>query len=977
MPRTLPAPSAEQLRAYETAKLAVQRARKLRPQWEAFARMLTGKSDLRVILSTEISCTDGKNIYLKVPAELATLPPHDSGLCGRRDSDSVQRCPACRVLEYVDTVTFHEVAHIAFDSFEVATETDVFDLVSKAIVLDCNGKADSARARAITQRFEEWKNDGRRSRTYGDLAALVNQFLPLLLNAVEDMRVNREMQEARPGTRVMFSALYAELMERGQVRYDGSIVKWSEQPKNAQAMIGVFCRVSEFPFEKWLAPEVTADMNDPEIVDLCEQFKACTSVRQMYRLTFPLLEALRRLGYMRMPDEPEDEPPAPNTQPESTEDKGDSDDTETNEENDAADQDADSDDSEGGAGDSQESDPAQPDEADDEADGQSAPEGGEPEGGSEGDDQGGDASPDELDDGSTDEAPDDGGDADSDDLHGAEGDSEGSDDPSGQPDEAGTDDDGAGEPAPVGDEGELSDGDDDDESGSPEAGDDPSPASEGDDADAGPSSEDSDDGDASPGSADASEPASDDGDAPDGDDSADGSSDGERPTDGSPSFDAPGSGEGDGSSDASPGDSQDEPGGSSDASDAGEPDPVEGEGPSDQADGTTEDDPSEGVSTDDPGPDTGADGADTPDDSDASDTASDGATVGDDIAPEAPTPAPYSQDDLDQDGTPEEVEQIFKTFSGHADELDSPDERAFNPTTFVDPEKEALEEAIDMALRQMDHFDAPSLVVRGVDEVHFDPERGVGSFSPRHYEEVTISETILQPSLAKLRMVFTQNRARRNERNLRKGKLDTGKLGRRAPVGDDRIFQKRTIPSVLSHFVLIGLDVSGSTAQGNRLRILKESSMAMAELLNRLGIDFAVYAHTGGVSHAAVGIYVIKEPGERWTDETRRRLCCLRPSSANLDGHTLEFYRKVAQRSRADKRLVLYYTDGDMPLANFDEELEILQREIEVLRRLNIDLVGIGVHTDSPTQHGLKTIELNSVEDTPLVVTELRRYLGG
>jgi hypothetical protein len=89
----------------------------------------------------------------------------------------------------------------------------------------------------------------------------------------------------------------------------------------------------------------------------------------------------------------------------------------------------------------------------------------------------------------------------------------------------------------------------------------------------------------------------------------------------------------------------------------------------------------------------------------------------------------------------------------------------------------------------------------------------------------------------------------------------------------------------------------------------------------------------------------------------------------------MEFYRKVAQVRPETDKIILYYTDGAMPLSNFDEELAILQREIKMCQRLGIAIVGVGIRNDDPKAHGLDTIRLDAIEDVPKVVTELRKRL--
>ena len=132
----------------------------------------------------------------------------------------------------------------------------------------------------------------------------------------------------------------------------------------------------------------------------------------------------------------------------------------------------------------------------------------------------------------------------------------------------------------------------------------------------------------------------------------------------------------------------------------------------------------------------------------------------------------------------------------------------------------------------------------------------------------------------------------------------------------------------------------------------------MAELLSRLGVRFAIYGHNGlphyyGDGRAGTGrtydldIAVIKAPNETWGPDAIRKLKMLVPGGNNLDGHALEFYRKVADRQDTTDKIIMYYTDGEMPNENYNDELEVLQREISQIKRRNMTLLGVGVNTDS------------------------------
>jgi cobalamin biosynthesis protein CobT len=221
------------------------------------------------------------------------------------------------------------------------------------------------------------------------------------------------------------------------------------------------------------------------------------------------------------------------------------------------------------------------------------------------------------------------------------------------------------------------------------------------------------------------------------------------------------------------------------------------------------------------------------------------------------------------------------------------------------------------------------------------------------------------------------------KRNLTSGpRLDTAHLTR-VPLGDGRIFAKRSIPAKRDWAVTIGLDCSGSTGY-NTSSVIKNGGYAMAELLSSLGIPFSMYGHTGRYtgdygSHGrrlTLELFHVKKFEEPWDNAAKQRCLQLRGSQANLDGHSLEFYRRDLQSRRSTDKLIMYFTDGEMPAENYDEELRLLQKNIKVCSARNIKLVGVGVGTEAPRKHGLDTIRYDSIKDLPKLITELGKRLA-
>jgi nitric oxide reductase activation protein len=242
------------------------------------------------------------------------------------------------------------------------------------------------------------------------------------------------------------------------------------------------------------------------------------------------------------------------------------------------------------------------------------------------------------------------------------------------------------------------------------------------------------------------------------------------------------------------------------------------------------------------------------------------------------------------------------------------------------------------------------------------------------YDPPTTTMTIASQ---RMRLAFTANAASNLTRNLYSGRIDSRTMAHRIPTGNERLFARRNIKRKKDWTILCGLDISGST-QGYELEVEKRLARAFGDLFTDFMMPFSMWAHTGRSTPSYdynLVINPIKRENESWAEDGRPRLAGLKSGYYNLDGHTMEVYRKLLQRQRGTDRLLLYFTDGAMPAENRHEELRVLQREIEFCRRQGIYLLGVGIGTDSPKAHGLDTIIADSVEDVPRLLVELGERL--
>ena len=270
-------------------------------------------------------------------------------------------------------------------------------------------------------------------------------------------------------------------------------------------------------------------------------------------------------------------------------------------------------------------------------------------------------------------------------------------------------------------------------------------------------------------------------------------------------------------------------------------------------------------------------------------------------------------------------------------------------------------------------FGQPNLI-NGREPVYTGWSRFEGDYRP-------VGEDILGPALLEMRRAFQDNARSDMQRHLKAGRVDASVLGKRAWAKDPRLFQKKRVPGKRSYAVLLGLDISGST-HGHENILIRRAARAQADLCDRLGVKFSVLAHTATAppgrswrQELGLDIYEVKRFEENWGDGQHRALAHLQACAENLDGHTLEYYRKAIEKVPATNKIILYYTDGEMPAANYDEELSILQREIKTCKKLGITLLGVGIKTNSPADHGLDTVQIDRDEDLVKVVRHLEKAL--
>lgn len=1008
---------------YARERIALAEFKKMLPMLNTYARAVS-KRTLKVKVGT-FNHTDGEDIFLRPPMELADRSKHDRVYCGQRADNEQLICDACHAREDVLGGLHHEIAHLIHGTYTEYPNSMVQAVLGNEVerCLGSQAKRNFNKAMAKPEAYP-W---------VGAWSYQVSPELPAWMLCLEDVRVNLKSFDSMGGLRTMQFARYSRTLIIGMEQEDGSYYRHSMSDADVQVNMAVLFASQGHDLRGWLADDVVDTLEDETIARLIEESRELQTPIQSAGLALKFIHRLRELGYYGAPEEEKDEEPVFDDGPgedqkeeQESDDSGDSGDT-------------------GGSGGSDDSGSDSSDVGEDgEAEGGGGAEDGEAGDAPAGDHEAegsGDQAEDSVNDGASEDAPgypsgdddasgsdEDQGDGSGDGSDSAGGGGEG--ESSGVGDRAGAE---GAEPGPdaggsseVGDsDGDAAgDGDEAEADGEhvrPESNGAYEPSDQGSDSAADAEADEADpeaDRDSDSSGAGGDEPGDDEGDAVRGasDDGADA-----------------GSGDVGGDSDGTEGEDDDAEAGDLDSggSQDGDPRDEQSDDSGDQPGaGDVDQDGPEAEPQDQGGDGTGAsDSGDEPVDHDADPEAGqEGKSEGqapmaaDEGDEQFDDGAAGAGDDAGLDGTGDiegaplpETDTASGERSGDSAGAGRGAERTLAPRPTspleerMDNLMHALAALIGHSMLECEDGHLPSQVAND-DEVESDPWGDRVSHKPM--DELTkviaclayldnISPNLDAPRVelerdmpkssapalpvpgvvnkatTRARLIFAANKRVERQRNMKSGRIKGSMLGRRVPVQDVRLFERKQQPDKKDWETLIMLDRSFSTC-GDVNRQIKSTAMGIGEVHARVGIPFSIWASsTADIGYDSYSPYwaEVKSVKSPWDKEAHKRLGGVRPVSGNLDGHTMQFCRKQLERSRATNKLLLYFTDGAMPASNYEEELELLQSEIKLMGKLGFAVVGVGMGTDSPRDHGLDTVEVNGPQDIGLVIDHLAKVL--
>lgn len=234
----------------------------------------------------------------------------------------------------------------------------------------------------------------------------------------------------------------------------------------------------------------------------------------------------------------------------------------------------------------------------------------------------------------------------------------------------------------------------------------------------------------------------------------------------------------------------------------------------------------------------------------------------------------------------------------------------------------------------------------------------------------------------------------------RRGRINPGSLFRTS-VGDDRVFRKRHETRAKNTAVTLLIDCSASMNYGDRIGTAAKAAYALSETLERLKIKHEVLGFTtrscgemvalmeadpvpGGYSrYEALRTLVFKSFTERLTTQARSRIAWLTNGGArgtlreNVDGESLRVAARRLVTQEAERHVLIVLSDGAPACPGDYEALQShLRKVVKETQEQGVEVVGIGIQTNSVRHFYPKNVVLNDLAQLPLeVMSQIQKIL--
>lgn len=291
-----------------------------------------------------------------------------------------------------------------------------------------------------------------------------------------------------------------------------------------------------------------------------------------------------------------------------------------------------------------------------------------------------------------------------------------------------------------------------------------------------------------------------------------------------------------------------------------------------------------------------------------------------------------------------------------------------------------------------DTFDEESYTVFTREWDSFEPPKIPRSFDPKWIEEMEeLVQGMVGPIARDLERAFTARNKTLWQQGTRSGKLSTPNLYR-LTCGEDQVFKKKIEHKTREVDVSLVIDCSGSMS-GSKIQTAMAAAWVMSEVLDKIGVkheiigfttkyhedkDRPLYDEWAALSHAGkqfdrhepIYMPVFKGFDERFSIEVKKRMVSLPRVSGvliqNIDGESVQYaYERLMKRSGKGKMMIVF-SDG-MPAAGISSSKlnRHLKTTVKAIEAKGVNIVGVGIMSNSVQQFYRKNVPLNNIADLP------------
>lgn len=279
---------AKRLRDMERAQAALTKFRSLTPMLTGFLRGITGQKRINLVAGATTHTTKDK-VVIAPPIALGTEYRHESRrYCGKRDDEGLPLCAGCQAWEEVFVSLVHEMSHVAFTRIESkewrAAYTKALPRAAKILGVE-----------AETSKLEMKAENAKK----------VDPYIPIIANALEDIRVDSAMVAERPGIAAMQRASWVHIMS-GTLEVantDGTVrvIDWAQADPTAQVTVSLISAGMGYGVHPAMAEEVADFIARDDIARICAEV-AVSDLETVLIRTAEVISAGRAEGFFPLED---------------------------------------------------------------------------------------------------------------------------------------------------------------------------------------------------------------------------------------------------------------------------------------------------------------------------------------------------------------------------------------------------------------------------------------------------------------------------------------------------------------------------------------------------------------------------------------------------------------------------------------------------------------------------------------------------